>query len=59
MSDERWKEITASDGYTEYGYRGLDEVKKWSDLATKYKSRINELEKELKELKDEREAMVR
>jgi len=46
-----------SEGYTEYGYRGLEEVKRWSDLASTYKSRMNELEKENKKLKEEVEEL--
>tara|TARA_B100000902_G_scaffold384660_1_gene425091 strand:+ start:458 stop:679 length:222 start_codon:yes stop_codon:yes gene_type:complete len=47
------EDIDFDNGYTEYGYRGLEELRKWTELATQYKLRITELEEEIKNLKEQ------
>ena len=39
------------DGYTEYGYRGLEELKQANDKISKLQEEIKKLQEEIKELK--------
>ena len=41
----------STEGYTEYGYRGLEEIKRLQEQITKLKEEIEELKEELKESK--------
>ena len=38
-------------GYTEYGYRGLEELKQANDKISELQEKINKLQEEIKELK--------
>ena len=38
-------------GYTEYGYRGLEELKQANDKITELQEKIEELRKQIAELK--------
>ena len=41
----------AKGGYTEYGYRGLEELKHANDKISELQEKINKLQEEIKELK--------
>tara|TARA_Y100000114_G_scaffold149116_1_gene162890 strand:- start:890 stop:1021 length:132 start_codon:yes stop_codon:yes gene_type:complete len=41
----------STDGYTEYGYRGLEEIKKLEEQIKKLKQELEELKEQIKESK--------
>ena len=41
----------STDGYTEYGYRGLEEIKKLEEQIKKLKQELEELKEHIKESK--------
>ena len=45
------KNKMAKGGYTEYGYRGLEELKQANDKISELQEKINRLQEEIKELK--------
>tara|TARA_Y100001958_G_C20772322_1_gene247630 strand:- start:234 stop:365 length:132 start_codon:yes stop_codon:yes gene_type:complete len=41
----------STEGYTEYGYRGLEEIKKLEEQIKKLKQELEELKEQIKESK--------
>ena len=48
--------MVEGDGYTEYGYRGLEELKRANEKITELKEQINELKKRLEKMVNENES---
>jgi len=41
------------DGYTEYGYRGLEEIKRLQSIIEEYRKEIEELKLEISNLREQ------